>query len=86
MCGREKQTFIISKKKRKSNNRTGEHIMARKHDNKMTSRANTTVNKGFMEKVTKSKGYQANEKKLRFFTRLEKFFSRDHSNRKKENE
>lgn len=58
--------------------------MARKHENKMTSRANTTVNKGQMEKVTKNKGYQQNEKKLRLFERLEKFFSRDHSSRKKE--
>ncbi len=59
--------------------------MARKHDNKMTSRANTTVNKGQMESVTKSKNYQQGEKKFRIFERLEKFFSRDHSNRKKEN-
>ena len=58
--------------------------MGRKHENKMTSRANTTVNKGHMEKVTKSKNYQQGEKKLRIFERLEKFFSRDHSNRKKE--
>jgi hypothetical protein len=59
--------------------------MARKHDNKMTNRGGTTVNKAYLEKVTKSKGYQQNEKKLRLFDRLEKFFSRDHSNRKKEN-
>ncbi len=58
--------------------------MARKHENKMTSRGNMTVNKGQMEKVTKNKGFQQTEKKLRLFERLEKFFSRDHSNRKKE--
>ena len=60
--------------------------MARKHENKMTSRGNQTVNKGQMEKVTKNKGFQQSEKKFRIFERLEKFFSRDHSNRKKENE
>lgn len=60
-------------------------IMARKHDNKMTSRSNTTVNKAYLEKVTKNAGYQANEKKSRQFQNVEKQMLKDRSIRSKEN-
>ena len=59
--------------------------MARKHDNKMTSRGGTTVNKAYLEKVTKSVGFQANEKKSRQFQDVEKQMLKDHSIRSKEN-
>lgn len=59
--------------------------MARKHDNKMTSRSGTTVNKAYLEKVTKNAGYQANEKKSRQLQDIEKQMLKDHSIRSKEN-
>ena len=59
--------------------------MARKHDNKMTSRGGTTVNKAHLENVTKNAGYQANEKKSRQFQNIEKHMLKDHSMRSKEN-
>lgn len=59
-------------------------MMGRKHDNKMTSRSNTTVNKGLLQKVTKSSIYQAIEKKARRLFRVEKALHHDQSVRKKE--
>ena len=59
-------------------------IMARKHDSKMTSRSGTTVNKAYLEKMTKNAGYQANEKKARQEADVEKLMLKDNSMRKKE--
>ncbi len=58
--------------------------MARKHDNRMTSRSNTTVNKAYLEKVTKSVVFQANEKKAHQFEKIERQIRKDHSVRSKE--
>lgn len=51
----------------------------------MTNRGGTTVNKAYLEKVTKNAGYQANEKKSRQLQDIEKQMLKDHSIRSKEN-
>ncbi len=58
--------------------------MGRKHDNKMTFRSNTTVNKAYLENVTKNVNYQASEKKARKLHEVEKRLMHDQSMRKKE--
>ncbi|MBI5073329.1 hypothetical protein HZA99_05930 [Candidatus Woesearchaeota archaeon] len=50
----------------------------------MSSRSNTTVNKAYMEKVTKSANYQASEKKARQMHEVEKHMMHDQTMRKKE--
>lgn len=58
--------------------------MARKHDNSMKSRSNTTVNKAYIENVTKNADYQASEKKAKMLHEVEKHLMHDKSMRKKE--
>lgn len=58
--------------------------MARKHDSPMSNKKNLTVNKAFLEKVTKSTVYRANERKYRQSQKAERHLLRDQSLRKKE--
>lgn len=57
----------------------------RKHDNPMNNKKNMTYNKAYMEKVTKSTVYRANERKYRQDVAVEKHLMHDQSMRKKEN-
>ncbi len=60
--------------------------MARKHDNNMSSRNNTTVNKAYMENGAKNANLQTSEKKARMLHDVEKHLMHDQSMRKKEHD